>query len=191
MEESRPLFVAAAWAAILAVIVAVYFGCQAHQDAQPSQSPPPSGPTDDASGPPGPPTTSQPSAPRTTQPRPALWQGAIRITDNGVNLGGRAPGVGDAAFATIIYKPESNTFSTNHSRPAALWDSTGSPTYEQCVAQLGAQALSPRESKAIPYQDNLGICVKTFSGNNIAFIRITQPPSGQSAQASAMMWVIG
>jgi hypothetical protein len=33
LEESRPLSVAAAWAAIVAVIVAIYFGCQAHQDA--------------------------------------------------------------------------------------------------------------------------------------------------------------
>lgn len=35
MNESRPLSTAAGWAAIIAVIVTIYFGCQAHQDAHP------------------------------------------------------------------------------------------------------------------------------------------------------------
>lgn len=186
-HRMSPLSKAAAWAAILSVPIAIYFGQQDHNDAQhgaPSLVPPSNQPGPIGTSPPG----TGPTEQQTPQSRVSLWQGEVRITSNGVNLNGRAPAVGDPSFSTILYRSNNNAFSTNNSPSAALWNSAQDPTYEQCLTQLGTQALSYNERHKIPYQPDLALCVKTFGGDNIAFIRIVQPPSGEGAQAFAIMW---
>jgi hypothetical protein len=119
---------------------------------------------------------------------PVLWKGNIRITDHGVNLGGASPGVGDSAFATIIYYLDERRYTTGNSGPAAPWLERDDPNYDDCVAQMGTNAFSSDEADSIRYQKNLGICVRAFDGGNIVFIRFTDPPSGAGAPAFAKIW---
>ena len=118
-----------------------------------------------------------------------LWEGKLRITDSGVNLGWVPPKAGPPAFATIIYHPDERQYSTNTSQPAAPWLSKDNPTYDECVTHLGTNPFSYKEANHIPYKNNLGICVRAFDGgNNIVFIRLTGPPSGDGAPAFATIW---
>jgi hypothetical protein len=72
LEESRPLFVAAAWVTIIAVIAAVYFGCQAHEDAHPLGGLGDEVKADKGSG--SPTTISPPTLPPAVKPKPAYEQ---------------------------------------------------------------------------------------------------------------------
>lgn len=130
---------------------------------------------------------SEPSS-RASSSVPVTYSGNVRITDGGINLAGSRPGQGDAAFATLIYQPSTGQFDTNNSFPAALWIETANPTYEQCTDRISTQALSGDERAAINYEPNLGICVVPFGTDKVVFIRITEQPTGEAAQAFVIMW---
>jgi hypothetical protein len=117
-----------------------------------------------------------------------VWTGAIRITDEGINLGGLHPSVSDGAFDTIILDPSTATFSTANSTPVGLWLKKREPTFNQCQDVVEAEPLSSQEAGAIRYQKNLGLCIHTFSTGNLAFVRILGPPTAQSADARAIIW---
>jgi hypothetical protein len=186
----------AAWAAIIAIPVAIISILIAHSDATKSS-------TDEATGPASPrssgstinpsldspnPDSPSPEPTETIESHPALWEGKLRITSDGVNLGGGSPHVGDGAFATILYYPDEHRYSTNNSNPAAPWLAKDNPSYDDCVAQLGTNAFSYQEYHNIRYQKNLGICVRAFDGGNIVFIRLTAALSGEGALAYAIIW---
>jgi hypothetical protein len=118
---------------------------------------------------------------------PPTFKGSVRITTEGLNFAG-TPHQSDAAFATIRYIPATKRFSTGNSQPAAIWESQHDPTYEQCEAQVKTQALSGEERSSIPYRPGLALCVHSFDGNMLGYIKITEPPSGQSAKAYVIDW---
>lgn len=176
-------------ATVIGLVVAVVGIFVAHIDASPSSTGPRSDSQPQVAE--GAKQSGKPVSVAPPAPRPVLWSGPIRITKDGLDLGGSAPtSHGGAAFATIRYLPEKRTFSTGNSHPVALWPGATDPSYEQCTAQIGSQPLSSEESDAIPYQGGLAICVKTFSAQTLAFIRFTETPSTQSAPAFAQTWTM-
>lgn len=103
-------------------------------------------------------------------------------------LPGRDRGRATLHLPHYIYQPSTGQFDTNNSFPAALWIETANPTYEQCTDRISTQALSGDERAAINYEPNLGICVVPFGTDKVVFIRITEQPTGEAAQAFVIMW---
>lgn len=125
---------------------------------------------------------------QTATPNKPTWSGPIRVTDSGIDMNVSPPSTGDAAFATIIYHPETTSLSTNNSYPSALWTSASDPTYAQCVTQIGTQPMAREERNEIPYEVGVGVCIETFGKDAIAFVRGAGEPGGQSVQMDAIRW---
>ena len=117
------------------------------------------------------------------------WTGRIRVTELGVNLSGATPRVSDAAYATIAFRPRDGLLSTGLAGPAALWDGQETPTYAQCVSAIGAVPLSPAESHRIPVRTGQGICIRTFDGEAIVFVRTVKRDGSEAVLMDAVRWV--
>jgi hypothetical protein len=117
------------------------------------------------------------------------WTGRIRVTDRGVDLSDATPQVRDAAFATIAYRARDGLLTTGLAGPAALWDGPDTPTYEQCVSAIGAVPLSSSESHQIPVRPGKGICIRTFDGEAIVFVRTVKREGSEAILMDAVRWV--
>jgi hypothetical protein len=118
---------------------------------------------------------------------PVVWQGSIRVTRDGINLGTAPPSTG-GVYSTIIYMPDELAFETNYSFDVARWDNDGEATFDLCASQIGTNKLSSSEANHIPYKQGLALCVKTFGADRLAFIRITGASGGEGVTAVAKVW---
>lgn len=134
------------------------------------------------------------AGPPVAPPAPNLptWTGGLRVTKQGIDMGQQPP-VTDTlgGIATVVYNPDRGELGTTNSGPAALWTSPVDPTYEDCVSVLATQPLADTESQAIPYRQDQGLCVETFNGAAIAFVRGVTEEGGrqQAVQMSGIRWV--
>lgn len=145
------------------------------------------------SGPAGAPNPSrQPVAGPPAQPPPpraATWTGTLRVTDPGVNMSEQPPKVDTiGGTSTVRFDSGDGTLAVDGGGPVALWTEERDPTYEECVAQLGVQALGRREIQSIPYVRGQGLCVVTFADRAVAFVRGVSAVDGDAVQMRAVRW---
>lgn len=122
-------------------------------------------------------------------PRAATWTGTLRVTDPGVNMSEQPPKVDTiGGTSTVRFDADDGTLAVDGGGPAALWTEQRDPTYEDCVAQLGTQALGRRELQSIPYVRGQGVCVVTFANRAVAFVRGVSAVDGDAVQMRAVRW---
>lgn len=135
------------------------------------------------------------SIPATTGSSPSmdshaiLWQGPIRITDQGVDLAQNPPGpFHGGAFATLQFDSYHHVLSTANSPAGAPWTGAANPSYQDCINALATEPFTSQETRAITYTKDSGLCVKAFNGGNVGFFRLTAPFNDSSAQTYAIQW---
>lgn len=142
-------------------------------------------------------SASGPAVTGAAQPPPRntpTWTGLLRITSTGTDLSVQPPTVvGDNVSyrVTVAYTPSQQTLAVGYAGlggPAAIWPGATDPTYEQCLAQVQTQPLSQNEQQMVPYRQGQGVCIVTYHGVAMAFVRGISPPGTEAVEMHGIRW---
>lgn len=122
-------------------------------------------------------------------PNSPTWTGTVRVTTQGMDMSSQPPKVDTlGGIDTVAYKSGSGVL-TSDSGPAAIWTAERDPTYDECVALVNTQPLSPEErTKGTAYRQGQGLCVVTYDKSAMAFVRGVTTPGAEAVQMSGKRW---
>lgn len=116
------------------------------------------------------------------------FRGPLRITDEGLGLDTDPPSplgtYRDLSVSGAAATLSLQVFTTDD---VSVWTGDSPPTADECRTQSSTQPLSIREHTIQPVRPGLGLCLTTFAGAYVAFLRVSQVES-DAVDMDAVIW---